>query len=69
MMTLRKCINGCNQPVHPPSKVLCKDCLDKLTVKLRKILAGLLDPPMPGSPTYPPGTLYGLVRRDNLRLT
>jgi hypothetical protein len=30
----RMCANGCDKPVQPPSKVICKDCQDRTTEKL-----------------------------------
>ena len=35
-----KCANGCDRPVSPPSRVICRECQDKITEKLRK-LAGV----------------------------
>jgi len=35
-----KCANGDGRPVSPPSRVICRECQDKITAKLRK-LAGL----------------------------
>lgn len=34
-----KCVNGCNEPVCAPSKVLCARCLDALGDKIKNILA------------------------------
>lgn len=31
-----RCVNGCDSPVSPPSKVICKDCQDRITRKLEK---------------------------------
>ena len=36
MKALTLCANGCDVPPAPPSKVLCKSCMDKLTVKFRR---------------------------------
>lgn len=33
---LEKCANGCDAPPHPPSLVICKACMDKITVKLKR---------------------------------
>jgi hypothetical protein len=35
------CVNGCNYPVQYPSKVLCQECLNKLSAKIEKILENL----------------------------
>lgn len=40
MKPLRKCANGCDCPPDPPSLVICKDCQDKITRKLRKMVKG-----------------------------
>lgn len=34
----RPCVNGCKKPVHPPSKVICKDCIDKITRNLKEMV-------------------------------
>ena len=31
---LKKCANGCDAPPSPPSKVICRECIDKITAKL-----------------------------------
>lgn len=36
-MIRTKCANGCDAPVQPPSKVICKNCLDKIGEKMREI--------------------------------
>jgi hypothetical protein len=36
---LEKCSNGCDAPVHPPSKVICKACIDKITRTLDELAA------------------------------
>ncbi len=33
----RQCVNGCDAPVHSPSKVLCEVCFLKLDAKFRAI--------------------------------
>jgi hypothetical protein len=33
---MKQCANGCNAPVHPPSKVICKSCMDKITRRLEE---------------------------------
>lgn len=30
---MKNCVNGCQRPVQEPSKVLCKECLEKLDRK------------------------------------
>ena len=37
---VKKCANGCDAPVSPPSKVICRACIDRITERLTK-LAGL----------------------------
>jgi len=34
---LSKCVNGCNEFPHYPSRVLCKKCFDALSAKLTKL--------------------------------
>jgi hypothetical protein len=34
-------MNGCNKPIAPPSKVVCRDCLDAMGKELAAILARL----------------------------
>ena len=34
---MKRCVNGCAAPVHPPSEVLCKECFDKLDKKMRAL--------------------------------
>ena len=41
MKALKKCYNGCDAPPHPPSKVLCKECLAELGRKMRKLLTDM----------------------------
>jgi hypothetical protein len=33
-----KCVNGDDNPVCPPSAVLCQDCMDAISVALARIL-------------------------------
>ena len=35
---ISECVNGCEKPVQPPSKVLCKECFKELDEKMKKIL-------------------------------
>ena len=35
------CMNGCNKPIQPPSKVVCRDCLDAMGKELAAMLARL----------------------------
>ncbi len=32
------CVNGCDKPIHPPSKVICKDCIDKITDTMQRMI-------------------------------
>lgn len=32
------CVNGDDRPVRPPSKVLCRECMDKISDKMQEIL-------------------------------
>ena len=34
-----KCSNGDGRPIHPPSKVLCRECMDMIEEKLKALLA------------------------------
>lgn len=34
MKALKQCVNGCDAPPQPPSKVLCSVCLEKLSAKM-----------------------------------
>ena len=38
MRPLKACANGDGRPVQPPSKVICKECMDEIGVKLRALL-------------------------------
>jgi hypothetical protein len=37
MKALKKCANGCDAPPQAPSKVLCKECLEKLDIRFRAL--------------------------------
>ena len=37
MKALKKCANGCDAPPQAPSKVVCKECLDKLGIQWRAL--------------------------------
>lgn len=37
---LARCANGCDAPVSPPSKVICRACIDRITAKLERLVAG-----------------------------
>lgn len=39
-----KCSNGCDAPIHPPSRVICKACLDKITATFEQILKDWPEP-------------------------
>lgn len=32
------CVNGCDAPVSPPSRVICRACMDKIGETLRDML-------------------------------
>lgn len=34
---LTKCANGCDAPPCPPSLVICRACLDRVTAKMQAI--------------------------------
>ena len=36
MKPLKNCANGCDVPPSPPSKVICRECIDKITAKLEE---------------------------------
>jgi len=36
MKALKFCVNGDGRPVSSPSKVLCRECTDKIGVKLKR---------------------------------
>ena len=38
MIRRKHCVNGCKEKPQPPSKVLCKKCLDELTKKMSEVL-------------------------------
>jgi len=33
-----RCVNGCDAPICPPSKVVCRACLDRMTATLEATL-------------------------------
>jgi len=37
MKALKKCANGCDAAPQAPSKVLCKECLEKLDIQFRAL--------------------------------
>jgi hypothetical protein len=41
MKALSHCANGDGNPVCPPSKVICRACLDKITSNLEDMLGDL----------------------------
>jgi hypothetical protein len=41
---LKSCVNGCNRPVQPPSKVLCKECFAKLDEQVHLVLGAAARP-------------------------
>jgi hypothetical protein len=43
MKSFKFCINKCKQPVQKPSKILCKECLEKLSKKKIQNLNLLFD--------------------------
>jgi hypothetical protein len=38
VVSMKNCINGCEKPVAKPSIVICKDCQEKITERLKKML-------------------------------
>ena len=42
MKPLKSCANGCGVPPCPPSLVICRACMDRITRNLER-LAGLRD--------------------------
>ena len=38
---MKMCYNGCNKPICPPSKVICKDCMDKISKFMEAEIARL----------------------------
>lgn len=47
-MSIKPCENGCDAPICHPSKVICRQCMDKIGETLRRMLAeaesGVRDP-------------------------
>ena len=37
------CANGCGKPICPPSRVICRDCLDRITQQMEDMLAKMQD--------------------------
>ena len=37
MKPLKRCANGCDAPVCPPSRVICRSCMDRITANLEEI--------------------------------
>lgn len=35
---MKLCVNGDGRPVCPPSKVICKECMDAITAKLEAMI-------------------------------
>lgn len=44
---MKKCVNGCDAPICPPSAVICRACMDKITATLEAAVKRLDDPPRP----------------------
>lgn len=36
MKALERCANGCDAPPSPPSKVICRACMDKIRARLKR---------------------------------
>jgi len=36
-----RCANGCDAPISPPSKVICRGCMDRISQNMRDILASM----------------------------
>lgn len=43
-MTLEKCANGDGNPVCPPSKVICRACIDRITANLQAMADRMAQP-------------------------
>lgn len=41
MKALRFCANGDGNPVCPPSKVICRKCMDKITSSMEDIITDM----------------------------
>ena len=46
-MAAGTCCNDDGRPVCPPSKVLCRECMDMIGEKLRALLAKMENRPVP----------------------
>jgi len=44
MEALKSCANGDGNPVCPPSKVICRKCMDKISSTLEGIISNLEKP-------------------------
>jgi hypothetical protein len=40
-MRITKCVNGCDTPPAPPSKVICKACQNEITRKIEAMIEKL----------------------------
>jgi hypothetical protein len=49
MEPLKFCANGDGNPVCPPSKVICRECIDKVSKKLEKMIADMKNKPKRGT--------------------
>ena len=38
-LPLKECANGCGVPPCPPSLVICRKCMDKISETLKKMVA------------------------------
>ena len=47
------CANDDGRPICPPSKVLCRECMDMIGEKLRALLARLENRPVPNEDRLP----------------
>ena len=43
VLMITKCVNGDGRPIAPPSKVICKECMDKITKRMQDIIDQLQD--------------------------
>jgi hypothetical protein len=40
LIVKRLCANGCDKPIAPPSKVICRDCQNRITRNLENAVKG-----------------------------